>query len=94
MPCNIPMTLPEGCIKRIHVNQQQLRRRVSGESKSSPCYTVKHKGQTWWCNEVQLHGPSKLVERIDNPLSCGARLWVETTGEVTLVCVFSQENEG
>lgn len=73
--------LPAGAIKRIHVNQANLRRRVTGTG-VAPCYTVKHKSRTYWATEVVIDGPSRLVERIDNPLSCGARLWIETTAPV------------
>lgn len=76
-------TLPPGSLKRIHVNQHNLRRRVNG-SGSDPCYTVKHKGQTLWAHQIHIDGPSKLVESIDAPLGCGARLWIETTSEVQL----------
>jgi hypothetical protein len=75
--------LPEGALKRIHVNQANLRRRVSGAG-TDPCYTIKHKGHTHWATEVEILGPSRLVERIPNPLSCGARLWIETTSAVQL----------
>ncbi len=75
--------LPGGALKRIHVNQNNLRGRVAGTG-SNPCYTVKHKGQTYWATEVVIDGQSRLVERIDNPLGCGARLWIETTAAVQL----------
>lgn len=76
-------TLPAGSLKRIHVNQHNLRQRVKGTS-TEPCYTIKHSGQTYWAHAVSIQGPSSLVERIENPLSCGARLWIETTSEVIL----------
>lgn len=75
--------LPAGALKRIHVNQHNLRRRVNGTGED-PCYTVKHKGKTIWAREVEILGPCRLVERISDPLSCGARLWIETTSEVAL----------
>jgi hypothetical protein len=75
------MKLVEGTTKRIHVNQHNLRQRVAKTS-DSPCYTIKHKNKTYWANEVLIDGPSRLVERVDNPLSCGARLWIETESSV------------
>lgn len=77
-------TLPAGAVKRIHVNQANLRRRVKGTG-ADPCYTIKHKGKTYWATEVDIDGPSRLVERIESPLSCGARLWVETSAPVRFV---------
>lgn len=76
--------LPEGPIKRIHVNQSNLRNRLK-EATQDPCYTIKYKGLTLWAYEVDIKGPSRMVERIDNPLGCGARLWIETTAELELV---------
>ena len=72
-----------GVMTRVHVNQRNLRAKVKGEP-IGPCYTVKHRGETYWANEVEILGPSRLVERIDNPLSCGARLWIETSENVRL----------
>jgi hypothetical protein len=34
---------------------------------------------------VEIKGPSKLVYSPDKPLSCGARVWVETEAEVEVV---------
>lgn len=79
-----PRLLPKGSAKRIHVNQRNLRRRVKGVS-SDPCYTVKYQGRTYWAEEIEILGPCQLLERIDNPLSCGARLWIETTAAVWLL---------
>ena len=35
-------------------------------------------------NEVIIDGPSKVIYSPDKPLSCGARVWIETRSEVTL----------
>lgn len=70
-------------LKRVHVNQHKLRQRVKDSSSHEHCYTIKHKGQTITAFQVHIDGPSTLVERIDHPLSCGARLWLETDSEIT-----------
>lgn len=78
------LTIPGGNnVTRIHVNQQNLRARVKGTG-SDPCYTIKHRRRTIWATEVEILGPSRLVERIDKPLGCGARLWIETTAPVRI----------
>lgn len=69
-------------IKRVHVNQHKLRQRLKDSSYNEPCYTIKHGGRTIYAREVEILGASKLVESIDKPLSCGARLWLETTGDI------------
>jgi hypothetical protein len=70
-------------LKRIHVNQANLRKKVKGES-GGPCYTIKSGCKTYWAKEVSIYGISTLVERVENPLGCGARLWLETYGEICL----------
>lgn len=71
-------------LKRIHVNQHKLRSRVKDPTCQDHCYTVKFKGKTYTAKQVFIQGDSQLVERIDNPLSCGARLWIETHGPIKL----------
>lgn len=73
----------EGGLIRVHVNQHNLKRRIK-KGGTDPCYTIKHKSKTFWAREVHFCGPSRLVESIDNPLGCGARLWVETEHPVLL----------
>ncbi len=71
-------------LKRIHVNQHVIRRNKK-EGESEPPLTVKtYKGNTR-CHEVEITGPSKVVYSPDKPLSCGARVWIETEGEVTTI---------
>lgn len=76
-------TLPDdGCIKRIHVNQHNLRKCMAGEKQY--VFTVQYKGRAHPCNNLSLLGSSEAVNSIDKPLSCGARLWIQTTGGVIL----------
>ena len=35
--------------------------------------------------KLLLKGDSKVVYSPDKPLSCGAKVWIETNGEVTIV---------
>ena len=77
------MRLPnDGCIKRVHVNQRLLRRAVAGEDVYP--YTVQYKGKSHPCYDVIINGPSRAINAIQTPLSCGARLYIQTTGEVLL----------
>ena len=77
------LNLREGSIKRIHVNQHKLRARVKDPECEIDCYTIKDRGQTYTARTVFIHGPSTLVESIDKPLGCGARLWLETQSKVS-----------
>jgi hypothetical protein len=49
-----------------------------------PVYTVKMKGRTRYAREVIIHGPSRMVYD-GTQLSCGARAWLISDAEVTLV---------
>jgi len=70
-------------IKRIHVNQHVVRKNnKTGERE--PVLTVKEKKKNTYGHSVTVHGPSKVVYSPDKPLSCGARVWVETTAEVEI----------
>ena len=67
--------------KRIHVNMHIIRRNhKTGERE--PTITVKTSKSNTYANEVEILGPSKVIYSPDNPLSCGARLWIETDSEV------------
>jgi hypothetical protein len=64
-------------LKRIHVNQYIIRSNKKNGTNDPPI-TIRESGQTRRVNEVLILGPSKLVYRPDKPLSCGARIWIET----------------
>ena len=76
-------TLPaDGCLKRLHVNQNLLNRAKAGEDVCP--YTVQYKGKSHPCKEAEITGRMLAVNRVHKPLSCGARLFIETTDEVIL----------
>ena len=68
----------------IHVNQHAIRRNIKNETRE-PVLTVKTYKSNTYAHEVSINGPSKIVYSPDKPLSCGARVWIETesTVEVT-----------
>ena len=67
--------------KRIHVNQHNIKANKK-DGGNRPVLTVKTYKDNTTCNEVEILGPSRLVYSPENPLSCGARVWIETTAEV------------
>ena len=68
----------------VHVNQHVIRANgKSGERK--PPLTVKTYKSNDYAHEVHLDGPSKVVYSPDKPLSCGAKVWIETNGKVTVI---------
>lgn len=50
-----------------------------------PVLTVKTYKENRYAHEVEIDGPSKIVYSPDKPLSCGAHVWIETQGEVTII---------
>lgn len=70
--------------KIIHVNQHIIRANLK-KGENNPPVTVRCGGKTLRGMEITIHGPSKVVYRPEKPLSCGARLWIETYYPVQLV---------
>ena len=69
--------------KRIHVNMHVIRKNnKTGER--NPVLTVKTSKSNQYAHEVEIDGPSKVIYSPDKPLSCGARVWIETDSEVKL----------
>jgi hypothetical protein len=68
----------------IHVNQHAVRRNIKAQE-PEPVLTVKtHKTNTY-AYEVEVLGVSRVVYSPHRPLSCGARVWIETGAEVKIV---------
>jgi len=51
---------------------------------NEPVITVKTYKSNTYGHEVEILGNSKVVYSPDNPLSCGARVWIETDSEVII----------
>ena len=68
---------------RIHVNQHKIRSNKK-YNLNEPVITVKTSKSNDYGHEVEILGPSKIVYSPDKPLSCGARVWIETEGEVKI----------
>jgi hypothetical protein len=68
----------------IHVNQHAIRRNINADT-PEPVLTVKTYKSNNYAHEVSIDGPSKVVYSPHKPLSCGARVWVETESPVTIV---------
>lgn len=70
-------------LTRIHVNQHVIRANAKSGARD-PVLTVKTSGGNTYAHEVSILGPSRVVYSPDCPLSCGARVWVETTADVVI----------
>jgi len=68
----------------IHVNQHVVRENgKTGDRR--PVLTVKTYKSNTYAHEVEIKGSSKVVYSPDKPLSCGAKVWIETEGEVVVL---------
>lgn len=71
-------------LKRIHVNQHHIKANAKNNNQELPVFTVKTYDSNTVCNEVEIRGPSKMVYAPEDPLSCGARVWIETRSDVNM----------
>ena len=69
--------------KKIHVNQHKIRSNKK-HNLNEPVITVKTSKSNHYGHEVEILGPSKIVYSPDKPLSCGAKVWIETEAEVKI----------
>lgn len=68
----------------IHINQHVIRHNKK-YGNTLPACRVQRGIKSRYCKEVIIDGPSKLVYSPENPLPCGAKLWIETESEVSLI---------
>jgi len=68
----------------IHVNQHNIRANTKDQG-DRPVITCKTYKSNTYAHEVNIKGPCRVVYSPDKPLSCGARVWIETKAEVEVV---------
>lgn len=68
----------------IHVNQHKIKANTKHGTRE-PVLTVKRGKSNTYAHEVEITGPCKVVYRPYAPLSCWARVWIETESEVGLI---------
>ena len=70
-------------IARIHVNQHVIKANAKyGEN--NPVFTIKQGGKNTYSHNVRVVGEMELVYSPHKPLSCGAKVWIETRGDITV----------
>jgi len=68
-------------IARIHVNQHVIKANAKyGEN--NPVFTIKQGGKNTYAYNVKVVGEMELVYSPHKPLSCGAKVWIETKGNI------------
>jgi hypothetical protein len=78
------LIMPAGTLKRIHVNQHIVRANIKAGADEPTC-TVQWKGKSYVGRDIVVKGVSTVIQRMNKPLSCGARIWVETRAEVEIL---------
>ena len=72
----------------IHVNQHIIKRNTK-HKENQPVLTCKTYKSNNYAHEVLIYGQdgkvaAKVIYSPDKPLSCGAKVWIETQNEVKL----------
>lgn len=69
---------------RIHVNSNRIRSNAKNGT-NDPVVTLRRGTRiVAYGHEARILGPSRVVYRPDAPLPCGAKVWIETDGEVEM----------
>jgi len=68
----------------VHVNQHVVKSNAKTGA-TEPVLTVKTYKSNTYAHEVEILGNSKVVYSPDKPLSCGARVWIETDAQVNII---------
>lgn len=68
----------------LHVNQHVIKRNAKENRNDPPLIVRNYKGSKP-AHQVEILGPSRLVNRPHEPLSCGARVWIETEAPVRIL---------
>ena len=72
--------------KYIHVNQHVIRANKK-HGKNDPVITIKQGSKNTYCHEVDIKGPSKVIDGGNEKaiLACGARVVIETEADIEIV---------
>ena len=70
-------------IARIHVNQHVIKANAKSGDRN-PVFTIKQGGKNTYATRVKVVGEMELVYSPDKPLSCGAKVWIETRGDIII----------
>lgn len=76
------ITLRAGLIKRLHVDQHEIRKNAK-DGGDRPIITVQARGGPYKGHHAEWDGPTKLISP-GPTLSCGAKVWIFTESEVTV----------
>ena len=76
--------------KRIHINQHNIKFNQKNGEPIKSVITVKCSKGNFYGHSVTVRGYSEIVYRMNKPLSCGAKVWIETQ---EIVEIWDKEGE-
>lgn len=71
--------------RRIHVNQHNIRANHKAGNDDLPVISVKTYKDNLYGRIIEIVGPCRVIYRPDKPLPCGARVWIETESDVSII---------
>lgn len=72
--------------KIVHVYQARIRGNIKKTAaEREPPLIIRSGKARAYANEIEITGPCRIVYRPDQPLSCGARLWIETDSHIEVL---------
>lgn len=74
----------------VHVNQHIIKSNLKTGA-TDPVLTVKTYKTNIYAHEVEITGPCRIIYSPDKPLSCGARVWIETASTVIPITHHDQD---
>lgn len=77
-------SLEESKLKKIHINQHVIKSNNKTGDRE-PVITIKSGKTNTYAHQIKIHGESEVIYSPDKPLSCGAKVWVETKARVELL---------
>jgi len=76
-------SLDAGKLKRIHINQHNIKYNAKNDDKK-PVITIKSGKHNTYAYKITIKGDSDVIYSPNKPLSCGAKVWIETKAKVEL----------
>jgi hypothetical protein len=68
----------------IHVNQHTIKSNLKNKKKDPVISIIDYKSIKH-AHKVQINGPVTIIYSPDKPLSCGARVWIETQSTLNIL---------
>lgn len=68
----------------IHVNKPQIDRNRKQKT-NQPVITVRQGSRKTYCHLAEIKGSCRVVYQPDNPLPCGAKVWIEVVPDTVVI---------